>query len=59
MTLVHGLQGQTAALDFAHNRILWASSEAWRFLSWRYFDPERKMHRLLPADHFEPLPVTR
>jgi hypothetical protein len=26
-------------------------------LSWRYFDPERKTFRLLPADHFEPLPV--
>jgi WD40 repeat protein len=57
MTLVHRPQGQTSALDFAHNRILWAEPEAWRYLSWRYFDPERKTFRLLPADHFEPLPV--
>ena len=33
-----------------------ASPEAWRFVAWRYFEPKRQMHRLLPADHFEPLP---
>jgi WD40 repeat protein len=57
MTIAHGPGGQTAALDFAHNRILAASPEAWRFVAWRYFDPKRQMHRLLPADHFEPLPI--
>jgi len=57
LTIAHGPGGQTAALDFAHNRILAASPEAWRFVAWRYFDPKRQMHRLLPADHFKPLPV--
>jgi WD40 repeat protein len=56
MTLVLGPDGQTAALDFEHGRILAASPEAWRFVTWCYFDEETQRLRLLPADHFEPLP---
>jgi WD40 repeat protein len=59
MTLVLGPNGQTAALDFEHGRILAASPEAWRFVSWRYFDEETQRLRLLPADHFEPLPCLK
>jgi hypothetical protein len=56
LTVAHGPQGQTAAVDFANQRITAASPEAWRFLAWRFFDPKRQRFRLLPADHFEPLP---
>ena len=56
LTLIHGPDGQTAALDYRHNRILAASPEAWRFLGWRYFDPDTKRLRLLPAEYFGPLP---
>jgi WD40 repeat protein len=57
LTLINGPDGEAAAVDFANNRILHASPEAWRFLSWRYFDPKRGMYRLLPGDYFEPFPV--
>jgi WD40 repeat protein len=49
-------ESQTAALDYKANRILYASPEAWRWLSWRYRDPETGELRLLPAEHFGPLP---
>ena len=56
MTLALGPRGQTAALDFRNRRILAASPEAWRFVAWRFLDPETQTLRLLPADHFAPLP---
>jgi hypothetical protein len=56
MTLVNAPDGQTAALDERHNRILAASPEAWRYLGWRYFDPQANRLRILPAEHFGPLP---
>jgi uncharacterized protein YjbI with pentapeptide repeats len=56
MTLVNAPNGQTAALDERHNRILAASPDAWRYLGWRYFDPQANRLRILPAEHFGPLP---
>ena len=58
LTLVHGPNGQTAALDTRQQRILAASPEAWRFLGWRFFDTEARRLRLLPAEHFGPLPLS-
>jgi WD40 repeat protein len=56
LTLVNAPHGQTAALDERHNRILAASPEAWRYLGWRYFDAQADRLRILPAEHFGPLP---
>ena len=56
LTLVQGPHGQTAALDLAANRLVVASPEAWRFLGWRYHDAEAKRLRILPVEHFGPLP---
>lgn len=56
MTLVNAPHGETAALDERHNRILAASPDAWRYLGWRYFDPQANRLRILPAEHFGPLP---
>jgi WD40 repeat protein len=55
MTLVNAPHGETAALDERHNRILAASPDAWRYLGWRYFDPQANRLRILPAEHFGPL----
>jgi hypothetical protein len=56
MTLVNAPHGETAALDERHNRILGVSPEAWCYLGWRYFDQEAHRLRILPAEHFGPLP---
>ena len=56
MTLINGPNGETASLDYRTNRILSASSEAWRFLGWRYFDQDAQRLRILPAEHAGPLP---
>jgi hypothetical protein len=45
-----------AVLDFPNNRVLRASKESWRYIAWRYTDPETGSTRLLPAEHFGPLP---
>jgi WD40 repeat protein len=55
MTLINGPNGSTAAIDYANNRILAASPDAWRLLGWRYDDPQAKRLRILPAEHFGPL----
>jgi WD40 repeat protein len=47
---------QVAAIDEALGRVTYASPEAWRFLAWRWFDPDLGRHRLLPAEAFGPLP---
>ena len=52
MTLALGPAGQTAALDFRHNRVLAASAEAWRFVAWRFLDPATQELRLLPLEQF-------
>ncbi len=57
LTLISGPDGQTAALDERNNRIVSASPGAWRFLGWRFFDTEAHRLRILPAEHFGPLPV--
>jgi WD40 repeat protein len=46
---------QVATID-ATDRVTHASPEAWRFLAWRWFDPDLGRHRLLPAETFGPLP---
>ena len=56
-TLYHAPEGESFALDEAHNRVLAASSGAWRYLGWRVFDPQAQRLRILPAEHFGPLPV--
>lgn len=50
-TLIDGPDGETAALDYLNNRIVSASSEAWRFLGWRYFDRIAGRLRILPVEH--------
>jgi len=47
---------QVATIDAATGRITHASPEAWRFLAWRWFDPDLGRHRLLPAETFGRLP---
>ena len=47
---------QAATIDAATNRVTHASPEAWRFLGWRWFDPDLGRLRLLPAEIFGPLP---
>ena len=59
LTLINGPDGETAALDYRNNRILSASSEAWRFLGWRYFDRIAGRLRILPVEHAGTLPITR
>lgn len=57
MTLLNAPNGESAALDTRHNRILAASPGAWRYLDWRVFDEQARSLRILPAEHFGPLPV--
>jgi hypothetical protein len=57
MTLALGPNGQTAALDFRRNRVLGASPEAWRFVAWRFLDPDTQQLRLLPLEHFPIQPI--
>jgi hypothetical protein len=45
-----------AATTAATGRIMHATPAAWRFLGWRWFDPDLGRHRLLPAETFGPLP---
>ncbi|OGP82374.1 MAG: hypothetical protein A2Y95_05800 [Deltaproteobacteria bacterium RBG_13_65_10] len=58
LTLVCGPGRETAALDLSAGRIVSASEEAWRFLAWRYYDKQAGRLRLLPAEHFGPLPTS-
>ncbi|MBL9154046.1 MAG: TIR domain-containing protein [Verrucomicrobiales bacterium] len=48
--------GETALVDFPGNRVLHASSNAWRLLGWRGWDAQANRNRLLPAEIFGPLP---
>jgi uncharacterized protein YjbI with pentapeptide repeats len=52
----HFADNQSAALDLAHHRILFASPEAWRFVGWRAPEPVTGELRLFPAEFFGPLP---
>ncbi|MBV6500171.1 MAG: hypothetical protein CJBNEKGG_02641 [Prosthecobacter sp.] len=47
--------GQTASLEA--QRLLSCSQDAWRWLGWRWTDPRSGDMRVLPAEHFGPLPV--
>ena len=58
LTLLHGPGDQSAALDLPGNRVLWADTGAWRQLGWRWIDPATNRLRMLPAEHFGPLPGT-
>ncbi|WP_224362127.1 eIF2A-related protein [Hyalangium versicolor] len=49
-------ENQTASIDEISGRILHASSEAWRWLGWRWTDPATLRLRILPAETFGPLP---
>jgi hypothetical protein len=48
---------QRAAVDFVRNRIVAVTPGAWRYLGWSWFDPATNRRRLLPAEHFGPLPT--
>jgi hypothetical protein len=48
--------GSTATIDLERNEIVWASKESWRSLGWRLYDEEARRWRLLPAEHFGPIP---
>jgi hypothetical protein len=50
------LPDMQAATTAATGRIMHATLAAWRFLGWRWFDPDLGPHRLLPAETFGPLP---
>jgi len=50
-------EGQSAALDEVHGRILHVSPEAWRWLGWHWIEPDTGQLRLLPAEAFGPLPA--
>ncbi|MGZ5465090.1 MAG: pentapeptide repeat-containing protein [Thermoanaerobaculia bacterium] len=56
LTLAHLPQRESAALDLANNRVVWASPGAWRYLGWQFYDEDAGRLRLLPAEHFGPLP---
>jgi WD40 repeat protein len=47
---------ESAALDLANNRVLSATPGAWRYLGWQFYDDDLRRWRLLPAEHFGPLP---
>ena len=50
-------EGQRAAVDFVGNRIVAVTPGAWRYLGWSWVDPATNRLRLLPAEHFGPLPT--
>src|SRR5262249_29112013 len=47
---------EAATIDNVTGQLAWASPGAWRFLGWRWFDPDLGRLRLLPAEVFGPLP---
>ncbi|MBX7212283.1 MAG: pentapeptide repeat-containing protein [Verrucomicrobiaceae bacterium] len=49
-------EGEIATFDADHD-LQTCTPEAWRFLGWRWLDPTTNRLRLLPAEHFGPLPV--
>lgn len=57
LTLVHLPNREWAALDLPANRIVAASPGAWRYLGWHYRDHDAGRWRVLPAEHFGPLPA--
>ena len=40
----------------AQDQILKVGGEAWRFLGWRWTDPATQRQRILPLEHFGPVP---
>lgn len=40
----------------AQDQILEVGGEAWRFLGWRWTDPATQRQRILPLEHFGPVP---
>jgi uncharacterized protein YjbI with pentapeptide repeats len=48
--------GAYATFD-GDNNLLACSESAWPYLAWRWYDPEAKRERLLPAEFFGPLPI--
>lgn len=53
----HWCYGEIAAtLDHVANRVLWATPNAWKYLCYRAFDPERNAYRVYPIEAFGPLP---
>jgi hypothetical protein len=59
LTLISLPNQESAALDLANNRVVWASPGAWRYLGWQFYDEDAKRLRVLPAEHFGPLPGSR
>ena len=58
MTLALGPNGETAGLDLRNGRILSASPGAWRFVAWHFVDPASGLPRILPLEHFGPVPTS-
>jgi hypothetical protein len=48
---------ERATATFAGANLVHAGGEAWRWLAWRWRDPRTGRLRLLPAEHFGPLPT--
>jgi WD40 repeat protein len=40
-------------------RLIEVGGEAWRFLGWTHFDPTTQHLRLLPLEHFGPVPWSK
>ena len=46
-----------ATIDETTRRVLWATPNAWRYLCYRGFDPERGAYRVYPIEASGPLPT--
>jgi hypothetical protein len=49
-------EGAYATFD-GDNNLIACSENAWPYLARRWYDPEAKRERLLPAEFFGPLPI--
>jgi hypothetical protein len=56
LVIVHYPQKQWATIDMISQVLSTCSVDAWRYLAWKCID-EKGVQRLLPAEHFGPLPV--
>ncbi len=50
-TFMLGPDHESATIDETNNRVLWHSPGAWKFLGWRWWDPDAERLRMLPLEH--------
>jgi hypothetical protein len=50
-------EGHSAVIAGHHERLLSATSEAWRWLGWQTFDAEGRFLQRLPLEAFGPVPM--